>query len=119
MWFAALEGEALGLPRKPHGVASLLDTAMTEFAPCLRNTEAQVHIDASVQTLPSISADKIWMKEATRNVIENAVKFNTRTPRQVTLSGAVQDGMVQIRVADNGPGIPPEERTKIFQKFYQ
>jgi len=59
------------------------------------------------------------MKEVFRNLIENAVKFNSRPPPKVSIRGQVNDRMVEISVSDNGPGIPPEERTKIFNKFYQ
>ena len=119
MWFAALEGETMELTRKPYSVASLLDMALSELAPYLRTTEAQIERDDIINQLPSINIDKIWMKEVVRNIIENAVKFNSRTPRKVRLSGQLKDGLVEISIADNGPGIPSEEREKIFNKFYQ
>lgn len=59
------------------------------------------------------------MKEVIRNLVENAVKFNTKPDRHVRLGARVETGLVQIRVSDNGPGIPPEEFEKIFNKFYQ
>jgi len=119
MWFAALEGESLELTRKPHSVSSLLDMALSDLASYLRMSEAQIERDDSINALPAIPIDKIWMKEAIRNVIENAVKFNTRPPRLVRLSGRVTEATVEIVVTDNGPGIPSEERVKIFNKFYQ
>ena len=119
MWFAALEGETLELTRKPYSISSLLDTALSDMASYLRITEAAIERDDSINQLPSVSVDKIWMKEVFRNMIENAVKFNSRTPRQVRLSGRVNGPMVDILVVDNGPGIPSEERMKIFNKFYQ
>ena len=119
MWFAALEGESMELTRKPYAVSTLFDAAVSELAPYLRTTEAAIERDNSLNHLPSVNIDKIWMKEVFRNLIENAVKFNTRIPRKVKLSGQVKDSMVEISVSDNGPGIPPEERAKIFNKFYQ
>src|SRR5258706_12076212 len=119
MWFAALEGETLELSKKPYSVASLFDMALAELASHLRTSEAQIERDDSINQLPSLAMDKIWMKEALRNIIENAVKFNTRMPRKVRLSGQIKDRLLEISVADNGPGIPSEERIKIFNKFYQ
>lgn len=119
MWFAALEGETMELTRKPHTLASLFDVALSELAPYLRTTQAQIDLDSSLGALPSVMLDKIWMKEVFRNLIENAVKFNSRPPPKVSIRGQVNDRMVEISVSDNGPGIPPEERTKIFNKFYQ
>ncbi len=119
MWFAALEGETLELMRKPQTVTSVLDAALAELAPYLRTTEAEIEQDRGLYTLPPLNIDKIWMKEVFRNVLENAVKFNTRTPRKVSISARVKDKSLDIAFADNGPGIPSEERAKIFNKFYQ
>jgi len=119
MWFAALEGETMELTRKPYSVAALYDMALSELAAYLRTTEAQIERDDSVNQLPSINIDKIWMKEVVRNIIENAVKFNAHAPRKVRLGGRVTAHHVELTIADNGPGIPSEERLKIFNKFYQ
>jgi len=119
MWFAALEGETLELTLKPHSPASIVDLALSELAPYLRTTEAQIERDESINRLPVLNIDKIWMKEALRNLIENAVKFNSRPPAKLSLRGEMKEGMVRFIVEDNGPGIPSEERAKIFNKFYQ
>jgi signal transduction histidine kinase len=119
MWFSALEGETLELTRKPQLPATVLDLTLSEMASYLRRTEAQIDRDPSINDLPVLNLDKIWMKEAIRNLIENAVKFNSRPPAKVTLRGQVKDGFAKIMISDNGPGIPPEERSKIFAKFYQ
>ena len=119
MWFAALEGETLELTRKPYSVATILDMALSDLAPFLRSTEAHIGIDESVNKLPLLSVDRIWMKEALRNLIENAVKFNSHPPPKVLFKGRLLEGRVEILISDNGPGIPSEERDKIFNKFYQ
>lgn len=52
-----------------------------------------------------------------RNLIDNAVSFS---PREgiVTISARIVDGSVQIRVEDEGPGIPCENLETIFKRFY-
>ncbi len=119
VWFSALESETLNLTVKPYTVASVLDAALTDLAPYLRTTAAEIQREDSVNTLPLISMDKIWMKEVFRNVIENAVKFTPNPPRKVRISGKAAEATVEISIGDNGPGIPSEERGKIFNKFYQ
>ena len=59
------------------------------------------------------------MREVLRNLVENAVKFNTKLQRRVVVHGRPEAGGVRVSVEDDGPGIPPEERGRIFQKFYQ
>ena len=51
------------------------------------------------------------------NLISNAVKYNTDPKPLVTVSGALRKGVWEARVADNGPGIGPSERERIFLKF--
>lgn len=119
VWFAALESENLELTRKSYSLSSLIDTALTDLAPFLRNLEAQIIQDPSLSQLPSVNVDKIWMKEVFRNLIENAVKFNTKKPAHLRIHGRSQGGVVDVCFTDNGPGIPSEERQKIFNKFYQ
>ena len=49
-----------------------------------------------------------------RNLINNAVQHNDADEPRVTISAHVNDGSVRIRVADNGPGIPEDQRDQIF-----
>jgi two-component system phosphate regulon sensor histidine kinase PhoR len=119
MWFSVLEGEALALARQSCLVSEVLEAALTDLGPYLRTTQAEICRDAGIARLPALNLDKSWMKEAFRNLIENAVKFNAHPPAKVSLRGQVKEGAVEIAFSDNGPGIPSEERAKIFAKFYQ
>lgn len=60
--------------------------------------------------------DKIW--EAVYNIVDNAIKY---TPEGgfVKVGLALDNKKVIIRVEDNGPGIPVEEKDKIFERFYR
>lgn len=118
-WFTALESEHLELTRKPHPVFTILDTALADLANFLKTSEAVIVRDASIDSAPAILVDKTWMKEAFRNLIENAVKFNPKKPREVRLSVESSEKEIRLIFRDNGPGIPSEEHEKIFQKFYQ
>ena len=52
-----------------------------------------------------------------RNLIDNAVKYAGPQPRvEVTLRRA-EGGRVTVRISDNGPGIPPKSRRKVFGRF--
>ncbi len=118
-WFSALESDHLELTKKPQSIGSLLDAALADLASFLKTGEAAVNRDPGLDGLPAIHVDKLWMKEAIRNLIENAVKFNPKAPRQIWISGRVEEARAILSFRDNGPGIPSEEHPKIFQKFYQ
>ncbi|EMA63919.1 sensor histidine kinase [Halorubrum lipolyticum] len=53
-----------------------------------------------------------------RNLLRNAVQHNDETPPKVTVSAAVDEarGVAEVRVADNGPGIPESHRDEVFGK---
>ena len=51
-----------------------------------------------------------------RNLLSNAVQHNDKTPPEVELSATEADDRAEIRVADNGPGIPDTQKEDIFGK---
>ena len=64
-------------------------------------------------------ADRDKINQVLLNLIGNAIKF-TPTQGRITLSASKNgNGSVQVSVSDTGPGIPPDEKEKIFDKFYQ
>ena len=52
------------------------------------------------------------------NLVSNAVKYSPRSGT-ITLSLAVGDGLAVLDVTDEGPGVSPDEREKVFDSFYQ
>ncbi len=67
---------------------------------------------------PEVIIDRQRIVFALNALLENAIKF-TPAGGEITLSGEVSETECSLTVADNGPGIPAEERAKIFEKFYQ
>lgn len=65
-----------------------------------------------------VTLDYHWTAEAITNVLDNAVKY---TPEQgrVELSIEEYPSYLRLDIRDNGPGIPEDERPKIFQRFYR
>jgi two-component system sensor histidine kinase TctE len=58
------------------------------------------------------------LREMIVNLVDNALRY-TPVGGTVTLSvGSIEDRCV-LRVADNGPGIPPDERPHVFERFYR
>jgi signal transduction histidine kinase len=63
-----------------------------------------------------VLADKTCLAQVFHNLLSNAIKFSpVDTQVQVVLSDS--EGSVQVRIIDEGPGINPEEESKLFKKF--
>lgn len=70
------------------------------------------------EKLPDLFADPIKLKTILRNLFENSLKYAGENVKiKVTVSK--MDGNIIFRVFDNGPGIPTEESTHIFESFYR
>lgn len=67
---------------------------------------------------PSVSVDPTRIKQVLANLLSNAAKFSPEGG-EVKISVNRRDGFVEIRVADNGPGIPEEFRPRVFERFSQ
>ncbi|HEV3089203.1 MAG TPA: HAMP domain-containing sensor histidine kinase [Candidatus Elarobacter sp.] len=74
-----------------------------------------VRLEADVA--PSILADAADLHEAIGNLVDNAVKYGASSAVVVTLSASENE--VIVRVRDGGPGIPPDERARIFERFFR
>jgi signal transduction histidine kinase len=65
-----------------------------------------------------IAADERRVRQIVFNLLSNAVKF-TPADGRVDVSARLDDGHVEIAVADTGPGIAPEDFESIFEEFEQ
>jgi signal transduction histidine kinase len=78
-------------------------------------------VELSLTTEPeeiTISADGRRVRQIVFNLVSNAVKF-TPAEGRVDVSARLDDGQVEVAVADTGPGIAPEELEAIFEEFKQ
>ena len=65
-----------------------------------------------------VHADATRFKQVLMNLAGNAIKFTPEGGR-IELAAHQAGGEVQVKVRDNGPGIPPEEQKRIFEAFYR
>jgi signal transduction histidine kinase len=67
---------------------------------------------------PSALADPGMLHDVLRNLLENAVNY-TPEGAEIRLSSRRDGAATTIVVADNGPGIPAEDLTRVFERFYR
>jgi len=97
-------------------LAPLIEDALSRMSAQLEKKKQT----ATLTPLPTATVliDSDQTRRVLSNLIGNAVKF-TPSHGSLTLSVVVNGPLVTIRVADNGPGIPSQERDRVFERFYQ
>lgn len=66
---------------------------------------------------PEVQADENRLEQVLTNLIGNAIKYSPQG--KVTISGEVRADVVVVGVADEGPGIDPEDIPHLFERFYR
>ena len=74
---------------------------------------------AAAAELPAVESDPERLRQVLQAVVGNAVKFTPRGGVRVEARAALDPGSVEFRVADTGPGIPADDRERIFDPFEQ
>ena len=77
--------------------------------------EARVSVP---EDLPMVVAQEDRMRQVVRNLLDNALKFTPENGR-INISASANHDVVEVRVSDNGLGIPPESLPHIFERFYK
>jgi two-component system sensor histidine kinase KdpD len=106
-----LNAGALEITSAPVGLEEVLPTALRNLG--VGDDDVRVDVDES---LPRVVADAGLLERALANLLDNAIRFSPpgMTPR---VSAGAIDGLVDLRIADRGPGVPAAERDRLFQPF--
>nr|MDP9360329.1 HAMP domain-containing histidine kinase [Acidobacteriota bacterium] len=111
------------------GDAGRYPTSMSRFylgevvADCVRGMRSvaqarRVELTCSAPEDMVIVADEELIHRLVLNLVENAVKF-TPAGGRVHVAVQAESGICTIRVTDTGVGIPPDDQTRIFERFFR
>jgi two-component system phosphate regulon sensor histidine kinase PhoR len=106
----AINAQPLDLHQAVQRALEDLQTLAREHRACLVN-----------QVPPALraQADADRLQQVLFNLVENAIKYGRPDGRVAVGGGPHSDTMVELWVQDDGPGIPPEARDRIFERFYR
>ena len=96
---------------------SAICTDLFEFYEPLAESKS-IKMTLESQSPVQIQGDGDLMREAVSNLVGNAIKFTSEHGR-VSISVFQENGLPVVRVCDNGIGVEPAERDKIFKRFYR
>ncbi|MFM8320356.1 MAG: sensor histidine kinase, partial [Chloroflexota bacterium] len=115
---ARLDAGTLALQRAPLDLAALLEGVAQKFAPQARSAGVDLRFDPPAAAGLVVLGDADRLAQVFSNLLDNALKF-TPSGGQVQVSAGLEGGLVEARVADSGPGLPPGELERVFERFYQ
>lgn len=112
---ARIEGGQLQLKRVPVEMAAYLQDFLQRSATVL--DLPRIHLDLAPE-VPPVPADYDRLDRIFSNLLSNALKYSDPgTPVQVRV--CQQDGEVVVSITDHGHGIPPDDVSHLFQRFYR
>lgn len=112
-----LEAGTTPLRREPVAPMELLCAAARAVEAEAASRSVRLDVPSAVRA-PSVQADRAQIGRVLANLLSNAVR-HTPPGGRVSLRAQTQGGQVRFAVRDNGPGIPAEHLTRIFERFYQ
>jgi two-component system phosphate regulon sensor histidine kinase PhoR len=112
-----LESRNPGLRLEPTDLTKLLRELAEDYRQRATGSGHRIELQL-VPDFPPVSADAVRLRQVFDNLLDNALKY---TPAQsfITLRTALIDADLEIRVIDNGPGIPAKDLPHIFERFYR
>lgn len=104
----------------PVNLQSVITLAVADVLPQarLKNVDMGLADSPTAQQMPILQGQPEALRILLRNLLENAVKY-TPPGGQVDVSFDVQQGQPVLTVEDSGPGIAPENRPRVFDRFFR
>jgi two-component system OmpR family sensor kinase len=113
---ARLDAGQMAFARGPVDLNALVARVADRLS--LRAQEKDIRLENEVSGLPMLTGDGDRLAQVFTNLIDNALK-HTPAGGVVRLRGEARSADVLVHVEDTGPGIPAEDLSRIFERFYQ
>ncbi len=110
-----IEGGALKPEKEWYPIDELIHDVLGRMQSILQNRTVQTDLPSD---LPPVQLDYLQIDQVLTNLIENAVRY-TPSDSPIEISAHVQGDQMVISIADRGPGIPPADLERVFDKFYR
>ena len=98
---------------EPVDCEALLEDVLDDVQARIEETDATVVVDS----LPTVSGDREQLEQLFSNLVSNAIKYNDAETPHVDITATRRDDSWEFAVADDGIGIAPDKRDRIFEVF--
>jgi len=110
-----LDAGALKMNKELQPIEEVVGSALNRMEDRLVGREVSTDIPVD---LPLVPLDSVLIEQVLINLLENATKY-TPAGAAIAISAVAGAGVVEITVADHGPGIPREDAERVFDKFFR
>lgn len=112
------DSKAWVLQKQPVELDMLLLEVYEAHYPLAKEQGIELTLSLYEQNVPSMNLDRDGINQVLSILLDNA-RYHTPTPGKIELELTVHRKNVQIRVSDTGPGVPDDEKRRIFERFYR
>ena len=113
---ARIEAGELQLRRRWGVVDEIISAALTRAEPITRQHRVEVEVE---KELPGVRVDERAVSEVVYTLIDNAAKYSVKGSRIRITAERAGDDSIRMAVEDEGPGIAPDLRERVFDKFFR
>lgn len=114
LFLSRAEVSAIPLQTQPQDPRKFLETFATD-ARVLAESRG-MRFDEQITGTGQVAIDAKWIRQVLLNLLANALNVSPRGG-QVTLASEFRDGVWRVALEDEGPGVPAEQRERIFERF--
>lgn len=114
---AQMESNTLRLKEEKVSLQKLIDQTIREFKAEVKQRKLSLRVDIDEQVSP-VTGDRFKLKRAISELVQNSIKY-TPDNGSIAIRCRENEELVAITIADTGIGIPENELSNIFEKFYE
>jgi K+-sensing histidine kinase KdpD len=111
-----LEERKLEPRRSAVDLSELIESAVRTFQSTTQQGENKIEIKAQAY-IPTVSLDRDLMQRVLENLLENSLKYTPKGSPIVVEIGVPSEGEIAINTSDQGPGVPPDKRDRVFGAY--
>lgn len=108
----------ISLNKEEYSLHHLLDEILLDYRLKLSGSHIQFSLQKDAEK-DTVWLDRFWFTTILQNIFDNAIKYNTKEQKEITVSTFDDKKAVHISIRDNGVGMTEDIKKQVFDKFYR
>jgi two-component system, OmpR family, phosphate regulon sensor histidine kinase PhoR len=111
-------GRMVKLNKTTLSLNDLLEDVLLDYRLNISDSSVQLNFEKHT-TFDTVAVDVFYFTTMLQNIIDNGIKYNSNSPKMITVSITNTDELVLLSIKDNGIGMTEATTRRIFDKFYR